>query len=151
MAGTRPLARSARLFHGQPVEPVRSYIMSQVGSWNTGPEMAFRKALAAHGARYRVHSRRVPGKPDVANQRARVAVFIDGCFWHGCPVHYKVPRTRQVFWAEKVRRNQERRREVLGAIGPDWTVFEFFECQLKAELPKLSKSVADAILASSDS
>ena len=91
---------------------VRSQIMSSIRSKNTRPEMAVRRILWARGLRYRVHNRAVFGTPDISNMRRQLAVFVDGCFWHGCPVCYREPRTNTEFWREKIRRNRSRREAV---------------------------------------
>jgi DNA mismatch endonuclease (patch repair protein) len=78
---------------------------------DTRPELALRRAVHALGLRYRVSARPLPGlsrTADLAFRRARVAVFMDGCFWHGCPQHHTVASTNAEYWAEKVRRNRER-------------------------------------------
>lgn len=98
---------------------------------DTRPEMAVRRAAHAAGLRYRVDSRPILGfnrRADMVFTRAKVAVFIDGCFWHGCPEHHTVAKQNAEFWAEKVRRNRERDRhtdEVLASAG--WTVIRAWE------------------------
>ena len=64
---------------------VRSRIMSNIRSKNTKPELFVRRILWRHGLRYRIHNRTVLGTPDTSNKRRKLAVFVDGCFWHGCP------------------------------------------------------------------
>ena len=106
----------------------RSRIMSRIRSKDTEPEMAVRRTLWARGLRYRVHDRTLPGTPDVSSKRRRLAVFVDGCFWHGCPKCYVEPKTNTSFWREKVRRNCARREEVrarLEALG--FRVVEIWE------------------------
>ena len=98
---------------------------------DTAPEIALRRALHARGLRYRVDhplpfDRR--RRADVAFTRARVAVFVDGCFWHGCPDHGAIPRTNSEFWAAKITRNRARdddTNERLEAMG--WRVLRFWE------------------------
>jgi DNA mismatch endonuclease, patch repair protein len=98
---------------------------------DTGPELAVRRALHAMGLRYRVDhplpfDRR--RRADIAFTRVRVAVFIDGCFWHGCPEHGTTPRTNSRFWSEKIARNRERdadTTERLSAAG--WAAMRFWE------------------------
>jgi DNA mismatch endonuclease (patch repair protein) len=86
--------------------------MSAQRSKDTGPELAVRKALHGMGMRYRVHAQPLPGlrrKADIVFTRARVAVFVDGCFWHGCPQHGR--RRHEVnewYWPEKIARNRRR-------------------------------------------
>lgn len=83
-------------------------------SRDTRPELAVRRALHALGLRYRVHVRPFPEalcKPDIVFTRRRVVVFVDGCYWHGCPLHHRAPRAHAHYWAAKVARNVERDRE----------------------------------------
>jgi DNA mismatch endonuclease (patch repair protein) len=75
---------------------------------STGPELALRRQLHAAGLRFRVHPRQLPGTPDIALTRARLAVFVDGCFWHGCAAHGVLPKHNRKWWAEKLRANRER-------------------------------------------
>lgn len=75
---------------------------------DTGPELALRRALHRRGLRYRVNHPELPGRPDIALTRARVAVFVDGCFWHGCEDHGVTPKNNRRWWLEKIRRNRER-------------------------------------------
>ncbi|MFD7835891.1 very short patch repair endonuclease [Streptomyces sp. NPDC059761] len=85
--------------------------MSRQKSKNTGIEMALRSALHAAGLRYRVHRRPVKGvrrEADIVFGPARVAVFVDGCFWHGCPVHATWPRRNAEFWRAKIEGNRAR-------------------------------------------
>lgn len=126
-----------------PPSPERSFIMSRVGTKDTGPELALRRLLWARGARFRCHARRLPGTPDLSNARARVAVFVDGCFWHGCPRHFRVPKTRADFWGAKIERNRARREAVRAAYPAGWRVFEVYACRLR-EVPD---AVADEVAA----
>lgn len=85
--------------------------MSKQKSRNTGIEMALRKILHSAGFRYRVHRRPVEGvrrEADLAFGPARVAVFVDGCFWHGCPEHATWPKNNADFWREKIETNRRR-------------------------------------------
>ncbi|WP_285704609.1 very short patch repair endonuclease [Microtetraspora sp. NBRC 16547] len=80
-------------------------------SRDTIPELALRRAVHALGLRYRVAVRPLPGRrltADLVFPRLRIAVFLDGCFWHGCPEHHSVAKTNSAYWAEKLRRNRER-------------------------------------------
>lgn len=118
-----------RYFRGR-VAKKRSLQMSKIKGKNTKPEIALRKAVYAAGARFRLHPSNLPGRPDIANRRAKVAIFVDGCFWHGCPEHFKVPKTRRIFWEEKIRRNQATRHKILTSYPEDWQVIQVFECQI---------------------
>lgn len=104
--------------------------MARIRARDTAPEVATRRALWAAGLRYRLRPD-LPGTPDLAFVGARLAVFVDGCFWHGCPQHYSFPATRQAFWAAKLRRNVDRDGAVdagLGALG--WTSLRLWEHDL---------------------
>ncbi len=140
--GPRPLL--AYYDHGS-VDPTVSRVMSRNRGKDTGPELRLRKALWASGIRYRCHPKDVPGRPDVVHRRARVAVFVDGCFWHGCPEHFRPPRTRTAFWVEKIRRNKATRRRVLKELGASWRTFAFYECELEKNLEGHISEVARAI------
>ncbi|RIX28864.1 very short patch repair endonuclease [Amnibacterium setariae] len=98
---------------------------------DTQLELRVRRALHARGLRYRLQ-RKVPGSTrrtiDIAFPRQRVAVFIDGCFWHGCPVHYTAAKTNASFWADKVTRNRARDRETDGLLQEaGWISARFWE------------------------
>lgn len=83
-------------------------------SRDTAPELALRRALHALGLRYRVCARPIPEvrrTADLVFRPARVAVEVRGCFWHGCPEHYRAPSSNVSYWAEKVSRNQRRDKE----------------------------------------
>jgi DNA mismatch endonuclease (patch repair protein) len=85
--------------------------MSRQATRDTVPEMMLRRHLHASGARYRVHVRPLPGVrriADIVFPRARVAVFVDGCFWHRCPEHATDPKSNSEWWSAKLARNVER-------------------------------------------
>jgi DNA mismatch endonuclease (patch repair protein) len=109
--------------------------MAAVKRQDTVPEIALRRALFATGLRYRLASRkRLPGRPDVVFPHARVALFVDGCFWHGCPLHGSRPKNNAAFWAAKLERNTERDRQVdrdLQASG--WLPVHVWEHEIKGD------------------
>lgn len=100
-------------------------------SRDTKPELALRRAVHALGLRYRVATRPLPGvrrTADMVFTRARVAVFLDGCFWHGCPQHHRAPSSNSGYWSGKVSRNMNRDAEVdqlLAEAG--WDVIRVWE------------------------
>ncbi|HEV2771530.1 MAG TPA: very short patch repair endonuclease [Thermoleophilaceae bacterium] len=102
-------------------------------SSDTAPELALRSALHRRGLRYRVHLRIAvaggrPIRADIAFPRQRVAIFVDGCFWHDCPEHGELPQANREFWRTKFRRNVERDRRhdrLLRATG--WQVVRVWE------------------------
>ena len=95
-----------------PVD-VRSRIMSQIRSKNTSPELLFRQVLWKEGFRYRIHDKTVFGTPDVSNKSKKIAIFIDGCFWHGCPKCYRAPKSNTQYWTCKLANNKNRRKKFL--------------------------------------
>jgi len=112
----------------------KSEQMARVRGQDTGPELALRRALWHAGLRYRVRPG-IPGKPDLVFLGCKLAVFIDGCFWHGCPDHYKAPATNATFWAGKIEGNIARDRIVnrrLSEMG--WSVLRFWEHELEEAL-----------------
>lgn len=105
--------------------------MSRHPRRDTGPELALRRLLHASGYRYRVVYP-VPGLPrrsiDIAFTRAKVAVFVDGCFWHGCPEHRKIPSANYAWWAEKLERNRLRDEGTTVYLRQaGWIVLRFWE------------------------
>lgn len=127
---------------------VRSRMMSGIRSTNTRPEMIIRRALHRRGFRFRLHDKRLPGKPDIVLRKYKAVIFAHGCFWHGhqCPL-FKWPTTRKMFWRTKITRNRRvdaRARSTLHAQG--WRVLIIWECSLKGggRLPieQLSERVA---------
>ncbi len=109
--------------------------MSRIRGKNTSPEVILRRALWAAGHRYRLHAETPVGRPDVVFPSPRVAVFIDGCQWHGCPDHYVFPRTRRDFWSVKlaasVRRDHAQTVE-LERLG--WRVLRAWEHEIFTDL-----------------
>jgi len=112
----------------------RSHCMSKVKNKNTTLEVKFRKILWSRGLRYRL-GRKILGKPDLVFVSAKVAVFIDGCFWHACPIHGQKPKTNTGFWSEKLAKNILRDQTVnIGLADLGWTVIRFWEHQLKDDV-----------------
>jgi DNA mismatch endonuclease, patch repair protein len=85
--------------------------MQRMPRASTGPEVLIRRELHRRGLRYRVNHPRLPGRPDIAFTGARLAVFIDGCFWHACPDHGVLPKNNREWWQNKLSRNVTRDRE----------------------------------------
>ncbi len=122
----------------------RSKIMSRIRGKNTKPELLFRKALWAKGVRYRVNSKKLPGKPDVSIQKYKLAIFIDGEFWHGYNWQERKSKLKsnRGFWIPKIERNMQRDSEVnLELKNLGYTVFRFWEREIKKELNKCINDV----------
>ncbi|MFJ8613547.1 very short patch repair endonuclease [Streptomyces sp. NPDC093675] len=123
---------------------------SMVGnrSRDTKPEKALRSLVHAAGLRYRVSAKPLPGMrrtADLLFRPARVAVFVDGCFWHGCPDHFALPRTNTAYWEEKIARNVRRDRDTDARLAAEgWLVLRFWEHQSAEECAQL---VCDAVTA----
>jgi DNA mismatch endonuclease, patch repair protein len=108
--------------------------MAAIKSTNTTAERRLRSALHARGVRYRLgqvvitHDRKV--RPDIVFKMARLAVFVDGCFWHGCQEHCRRPGSNSDYWAAKIDRNSKRDHVIDAALEADgWTVMRFWEHQ----------------------
>nr|WP_012477498.1 very short patch repair endonuclease [Thermus sp. 4C]ABQ95626.1 putative DNA G:T-mismatch repair endonuclease [Thermus sp. 4C] len=110
----------------------RSELMRKVKTSSTGPEVKLRRLLRVAGIRgYRIKNN-LPGRPDVVFPKRKVAIFVDGCFWHGCPVCNKKPKTNAEFWRRKIKENRQRDArvdELLARQG--WSVVRIWEHELK--------------------
>lgn len=121
--------------------------MSRIRGKDTKPEVMLRSMLHKAGLRFRIHDKKLPGKPDVVLPRYKVVIFVNGCFWHrhdGCKYAYN-PKSRQEFWQDKfsktVIRDQEKT-EKLQKKG--WRVLTVWECELnRSPRSVLKKSVTD--------
>jgi DNA mismatch endonuclease (patch repair protein) len=124
----------------------RSEQMARIRASNTTPERLLRRSLWRAGLRYRLHVASVCGKPDLVFPRERVAVFIDGCFWHGCPDHYVRPRTRDDFWADKLSENVARdRRQTAVLKTQGWRVCRIWEHRVFEDLQGVVREIALAL------
>jgi DNA mismatch endonuclease (patch repair protein) len=105
--------------------------MSRVRRRDTAPELELRSELHRRGLRYRVDRRPlkgIPSRADLVFGPAKVAVYVDGCFWHSCPEHGTMPRSNEAFWQDKLGRNQERDAAVNEALASaGWTVVRIWE------------------------
>jgi DNA mismatch endonuclease, patch repair protein len=113
---------------------VRSYNMSRIKGKNTKPEIMVRKFLHANGFRYRLHEKKLPGKPDIVLKKHITAIFVHGCFWHGhegCK-YYVVPKTRTQWWLDKINRNKQKDEESYKTLREEgWNIITIWECELK--------------------
>lgn len=123
----------------------RSGHLTGRASANTAPEMLLRKALHAAGARFRLHRRLAPGcTPDLVLPRYRIAVFVDGCFWHGCPAHgrsaWSGPNAE--LWRTKMQRNRERdTRSSATAASLGWVVVRVWEHEVITDAAEAARHV----------
>ena len=123
----------------------RSYTMSRVRSVDTKPERAVRSELHRRGLRFRKHVRALPGAPDIVFPRQRVAVFVDGDFWHG----YRLPAWEQglkPYWREKIRRNRRRDQRNFARLRKlGWTVIRIWEHDVQENLDEVADQIEQAV------
>ena len=123
----------------------RSYCMSRIRSKNTGPELKLRRTLFRNGLRYKVKSL-LAGKPDIVFSRARVVIFVDGCFWHGCPDHSRKPRTNAEYWGPKIEKNISKDAKVtLSLVRDGWFVIRLWEHQIKDDVEGCAFKIAQTV------
>lgn len=113
---------------------VRSYNMSKIKGKNTKPEILVRKLLFSYGLRFRLHDKKLPGKPDIVLKKHKTIILVHGCFWHGhqsCK-YYVIPKTRTEWWINKINTNiinDDKNITLLKLEG--WKVIVIWECELK--------------------
>lgn len=114
---------------------VRSYNMSQIRNKDTKPELIVRRFLFSKGFRYRLHVKKLPGKPDIVMPKYKTVIFIHGCFWHGhesCK-YFVIPKTRTEWWLAKIDGNKQKDVENFSILcDSGWKVLTIFECELKS-------------------
>jgi len=117
-------------------QKTRSYNMSRIKSKDTKPEMLVRRTLFSNGFRYRLHVKKLPGKPDIVFPKLKTVIFVHGCYWHGhknCR-YFILPKTRTDWWLNKINgnklRDEENRKSL---IRSGWKVITVFECELRKE------------------
>ncbi len=125
----------------------RSYNMSRIKSKDTKPELLVRKFLHAHGYRYTLHNKKLPGKPDIVLPKYKTVIMIHGCFWHGhegCK-YFSIPKTRTEWWENKINgnmANDEKAGKALEELG--WKIINIWGCELKKD--KLEKTLQDLLM-----
>jgi DNA mismatch endonuclease (patch repair protein) len=125
----------------------RAYNMSKIRGKNTAPEIKLRKLLWSEGIRgYRIHFK-LPGKPDIVFSKKRVAIFIDGCFWHKCPVCFQEPETRKEFWMKKILSNIDRDVKVnIQLKEKGWTVIRIWEHEIKKNPSSVIETIREKLV-----
>lgn len=125
----------------------RSRMMAGIKGKNTVPELVVRRFLHAHGFRYRLHDKALPGRPDIVLPKYRTVIFVNGCFWHqhsGCNKAAK-PSNRKEFWQKKLSSNVDRdRRNITALTLAGWYCIQFWECEIgsTAKLHGLAAKIA---------
>ena len=114
----------------------RHYCMSRIKSKNTKPEIAVRKLIWKKGCRYRIGHGLI-GKPDMVFPSYKIAVFIDGCFWHGCPKHCRMPSSNVKYWRQKISGNKKRDSKINKQLSREgWKVIRIWEHDIKKDIEK---------------
>lgn len=112
----------------------RSEIMSRISGKNTSPELVVRKILFGLGCRYRLHDKKLCGKPDIVIRRLKTVIFVNGCFWHqhkGCRRNSS-PKTNIEYWKPKLKRNVEKQKRNIKELEKlEWKTFIIWECETK--------------------
>lgn len=130
----------------------RSYNMSRIKSKDTSIEVALRKALWQGGIRYRKNYTKLPGTPDIAITKHRIAVFCDGDFWHGKDWETKKPKfkTNRAYWIEKIERNMSRDSETDKSLAwQGWTVIRFWGSDIEKDVAGCVEDIKNVILENS--
>jgi DNA mismatch endonuclease (patch repair protein) len=123
----------------------RSFNMSRIRGRDTKPEVRLRKALWRIGLRYR-KSAKLPGRPDITFINARTVVFVDGCFWHGCPQHMTWPKSNREFWSNKISGNIARDQKVNNLLSEQgWKVIRVWEHELEGDFDACIKRITSAL------
>lgn len=121
----------------------RRRIMRAVKGKDSALETKVRSALWRRGLRFRKNLARLPGKPDIAFPQKKIVVFLDSCFWHGCPDHLRRPSSNQIYWEGKIARNRKRDAEVSAIYSAmDWAVIRIWEHELKQDFDACVRRIA---------
>jgi DNA mismatch endonuclease (patch repair protein) len=128
------------------MDEARRRNMRAIRGKDTMPELIVRRMLHRSGFRYRLQAKGLPGKPDLAIKKYKLAIFVQGCFWHwhGCEF-FRVPKTRMEWWTEKLSRNRERdKRDLAALLAQGWHVLWIWECYLKKHKNKGEDAILEA-------
>ncbi|WP_300491844.1 DNA mismatch endonuclease Vsr [Flavobacterium sp.] len=121
---------------------IRSFNMSRIKGKNTKPELLVRKFLFSQGFRYRLHDKKLPGKPDLILPKYKTVIFVNGCFWHGhegCK-YFVVPKTRTEWWLNKINTTISNDKKVILSLqNSGWKIITIWECELR--LKKADKTL----------
>ncbi|MGJ1215354.1 very short patch repair endonuclease [Sphingobacterium multivorum] len=124
--------------------PKRSSMMSKIRSRNSKPELILRRALWMRNIRYRLHDKSLPGTPDIVVKKYKLAIFVDGEFWHGFDWKYKreTIKSNRLFWIPKIERNMQKDIRVNKALRDmDYVVFRFWTQDILKNLPKVINQI----------
>lgn len=131
-----------------PKKASTSKVMQANKAKDTKPEVLLRKALWKAGFRgYRLHSKRLPGRPDISFAKDQLAVFVNGCFWHRCPAcNLPIPKSNTVFWKKKFDTNVARDHKKIAALKEvGWRTITVWECKITVDLQGSVEQVAEEL------
>jgi len=112
--------------------------IKKVRSKETKIEMKVRKTLWHKGLRYRKNYKELIGTPDIAFPNQKLVIFLDSCFWHGCPLHFREPKSNQKFWQDKIKRNRERDAEQTEHyVCQGWVILRFWEHEIDSDFDRV--------------
>ena len=124
----------------------RREIMQSVRSKDSKIEIAFRKVLWQAGYRYRKNVNDYFGKPDIVLKKYRTVIFIDSCFWHGCPKHLRVPKSNVDYWSNKIKKNKQRDEAINREYkNSGWQVVRIWEHDIKTSLEETMRKLAQIL------
>lgn len=120
--------------------------MSHIKSTNTKIEKDITKALWNLGYRFRKNAKSLPGKPDIAIKKHKVVIFLDSCFWHKCPEHFKKPKSNLEYWEPKIKRNIERDAEINSYYQQkNWHILRIWEHEVKKDFNNTLEKIKNFI------
>mgnify|MGYP002619771559 FL=1 len=120
--------------------------MQAIRAKETALEKLVRKELWKKGIRYRKNVRGLMGAPDIAIKKYKLVVFLDSCYWHGCPEHGVMPKSNREFWEKKIKRNVDRDMEVTKYYkSRSWTILRFWEHEVKQDLGSVIDRIINSI------
>ena len=131
-----------------PEKEITSKIMSRIRGKNTKPEIILRQEMWRNGIKgYRLHWKKVAGSPDIAFPNKKIAIFVNGCYWHRCPYcNPAFPKTHQEFWKNKFKKNIERDKKKINDLQEDgWKVIVIWECKIKENIDECLKKIKEVL------
>ena len=131
-----------------PMKEITSKIMSRIKGKNTKPEIILRKEMWKNGIKgYRLHWNKAPGRPDIAFPGKKVAIFVNGCYWHRCPsCNPPLPKTHQKFWKEKFEKNKKRDKKKINDLQEGgWRVLVIWECKIKENIDECLNKIKEVL------
>jgi len=118
--------------------------IQKVRNKDTKMELKVRKALWHKGLRYRKNYKALIGTPDIAFPSKKLVIFLDSCFWHGCPLHFRKPKSNQKFWEEKIKRNRERDAEQTEHyVCQGWIIMRFWEHEIQTDFDRVIEDIVE--------